>query len=163
MKTWFERPFEVRNLFNPAFCSVLLLRSISAFEKEVDRGMPFSLSLLVLPLCLHMETRKIILANNRSYFLKTLASYPQIQVDFAKRTKFLLPYTFEALGLAMSRDSFQVLLDSGLLKLQPKGVRTTIMGTEESKDCQKAARIIGKKFAQVQDRATIYATLGIKP
>jgi hypothetical protein len=53
MKPWNQRPFEVRNLFNPAFCGMVLFRALHGFEEEDPAGMPFSLSLLVLPLCLH--------------------------------------------------------------------------------------------------------------
>jgi len=58
MKTWNERPFEIRNLFNPAFCGVVLLRAFQGYEEEDASGMPFSLALLVLPLCLHKDSRR---------------------------------------------------------------------------------------------------------
>ena len=162
MKPWNERPFEIRNLFNPAFCGVVLLRALEGFESQDETGIPFSLSLLVLPLCLHRESRETILDNSTSYILKTISSHPQLLIGLAKRTTGLLPYSFEALGFAFQLRSFAV-TNEGKLKLQKKGVRKKIDGTQESIDCQKAAKILGKSFARVGDRATIYTTLGIRP
>jgi len=162
MKKWNERPFEIRNLFNPAFCGVLLLRAFQGFEEEDDSGMPFSLALLVLPLCLHKDTREIISNNPQRYLLKTISEKPQILIDFAERTRNLLPYTFEALGFVMQLRSFEVTSRGGL-KLRDKGIRKKIDGTQESVECQRIARIVGKNFAKIGDRVTIYTTLGIRP
>ncbi|WP_424170392.1 three component ABC system middle component [Terracidiphilus sp.] len=67
MKSWLQRPFELKTLFNPAFCGVVLSRVLAGYEEEKADGMPFSLVLLVLPLCLHKETRLILSANSRGY------------------------------------------------------------------------------------------------
>ena len=57
MKRWDERPIEIRNLFNPAFCGLLLFRALCGFEEEDNSGMPFSLTLLILPLSLQKDSR----------------------------------------------------------------------------------------------------------
>lgn len=162
MKPWNERPFEIRNLFNPGFCAVVLLRSLEEFQSQDETGMPFSLSLLILPLCLHKESREIILRNSRSHFLKTISDNQQMLIDLPKRTTSLLPYTFEGLGFAFQLQSFDV-TGEGKLKLLEKGVRKKIDGTEESVACQKAAKVTGRHFARIGDRVTIYTTLGIRP
>lgn len=61
MKQWDQRPFEIRNLFNPAFCGVVLFRAMQSYEEENSQGMPFSLALLVLPLCLQKILAKCLL------------------------------------------------------------------------------------------------------
>lgn len=162
MKNWIERPFEIRNLFNPAFCGLVLLRALQGFKDENDSGMPFSLALLILPICLHKDSRKIISDHPRSYLIKTIANNPQLLVGFADRARSLLPYAFEGLGFTMQLQSFEV-SDSGCLKLLDKGVRKKIDGTQESVECQKVAQIIGKNFAKIGDRVTIYTTLGVRP
>lgn len=162
MKPWDERPFEIRNLFNPAFCGVTLLRALEGYGEKDDSGMPFSLTLLVLPLCLYKDSREVIVNNPRRYLLKTISNNQQLLVDFPRRANSLLPYTFEGLGLAMHYNAFEV-TEKGLLKLQTKGVRKKITGTDESVECQKVAKTIGRKFAEVGDRVTIYASLGIRP
>ncbi len=162
MKIWNERPFEIRNLFNPSFCGLILLRSLKGYEEDDEAGMPFSLSLLVLPLCLHKETRDIINGNRRSYLLKVITDNQNILVNLPKRTKDLLGYTFEGLGFAMHNHGFKV-EENGRLLLNKKIIKSKFIGTEESIDCQKAARIIGRQFARINDRVTIYTSLGVKP
>lgn len=162
MKRWDQRPIEIRNLFNPAFCGLVLFRSFCGYDEEDPRGMPFSLALLILPLCLHKESRDVLLQGNRSYFLKVVSNHPQLLVNFPRRATDLLPFTFEALGLLMQLAAFEV-GSSGSLKAVPKGVRKSVTGTPESIACQRIARFLGKEFARVADRATIYTTLGVRP
>jgi len=162
MKAWIDRPFETRNLFNPAFCAVVLLRALKAYEAEDEEGMPFSLAVLVLPLCLHAATRNIVIECQRTYFIKTIENHPEMLVGLAKRAHNLLPFSLEALGLAMQLGCFAV-SKSGRLKTIAKAVRAKVEGTDESIECQKAAQVIGKHFGRLIDRVTIYTTLGIRP
>ena len=124
--------------------------------------MPFSLALLVLPICLHKESRIIISGNPRRYFLKTIGANPQIRLNLADRTRNLLPFTFEALGFTFHLGSFEITAEARL-RMRKRGIRKKIDGTEESVECQKVARIIGRNFAKIADRATIYTSLGVRP
>lgn len=162
MKRWDQRPFEIRNLFNPAFCGLVLFRAMQGYEEEDPRGMPFSLSLLVLPLCLHKDSREVIAASSRSYLLKITEKNPQVQVGFADRVTAMLPYAFEGFGLLMERGCISV-ADDGRLQAVPDKVRKSITGTAETKSCQRVARFVGKEFARIADRVTVYTTFGIRP
>lgn len=162
MKRWDLRPFEIRSLFNPAFCGLVLFRALHSYEEEDSRGMPFSLSLLVLPLSLHKNSREVIAGNPRSYLLKTVEKNQYIMVGFADRVSQMLPYVFEGFGLLMERGCI-VVTDDGRIQTVPKKVRKTVNGTAETVACQKVARIVGKEFARISDRATIYTTFGIRP
>jgi hypothetical protein len=162
MKPWHERPIEIRNLFNPAFCGLVLSRAMTGYEEDDDRGIPFSLLLLILPLCLHKETRSILARGSRSYFLKAVEAHPEILVGFPRRTNGMMSYTFEALGLLMQLGCFEVTAE-GRLKSIEKRVRKSLTGTPESLEIQRVARFIGKEFARISDRITIYTSLGIKP
>jgi hypothetical protein len=162
MKPWVERPIEIRNLFNPAFCGLVLHRSLAGYFERSERGMPFSLSLLILPLCLQQASREILQAGNRSYFLKVVAEHPELVVGFADRCADLLPFTFEGLGLIKHLDALTV-LPSGALSPGKARVLKTVSGSEESKACQRVAAYLGKQFALIGDRGTIYSTLGVRP
>ena len=162
MKRWDQRPFEIRNLFNPAFCGLILFRAMLGYEEEDPRGMPFSLSLLVLPLCLHKDSREVIAGSPRSYLLKIAEKNPQVQVGFAGRVTTMLPYAFEGFGLLMERGCITV-ADDGRLQTIPEKVRKSVTGTDETKSCQRVARILGKEFARIADRVTVYTSLGIRP
>jgi hypothetical protein len=152
VKAWNQRPFEVRNLFNPAFCGLILFRALRGYEELNEDGMPFSLALLVLPLCLHKESRQTLEKGNRGYLLKV----------FAKRATDLLPFALEAFGMLMERGCIQVTVD-GRMRTVPDLVRKSDTGTAESVSCQRVARFIGKEFARIEDRVTVYATFGVRP
>ncbi len=162
MTAWDQRPIEIRNLFNPAFCGLVLFRALRAFEEEDDRGMPFSLTLLVLPLSLQKEARDTLLRGKRRYFLSLVSANPQMLVGFANRATTLLPFTFEALGLLMQLGTILAQPD-GRLITESKGVRKSETGSAETVECQRVARFLGKQFAAVGDAATIYTTLGVRP
>lgn len=162
MKTWDKRPREVRTLFNPAFCGLVLARAIEGFTAEGNRPMPFSLSLLILPLCLHQRTRGILKDANRSYLTNILQDHPEIRVDLAQRTRGLFPYTMEAFAYLTACDAIAV-DENGEITVRDDRVRRATFGSQETKDCQTVARALGGKFARINDRATIYTTLGIRP
>jgi hypothetical protein len=162
VKRWDQRPFEIRNLFNPAFCGLVVFRALHGYEEVDARGMPFSLSLLVLPLCLHKDSREVIADNPRSYLLKTVEKNQQIMVGFANRVTHMLPYAFEGFGLLMERGCI-VVTDDARIQTVPKKVRKHVDVTAETISCQKVARLVGKEFARIGDRATVYTTFGIRP
>ena len=162
MKRWDQRPFEIRNLFNPAFCGLVLFRALHGYEEVNAHGMPFSLSLLVLPLCLHKDSREVIANSPRSYLLKTTEKNQQVMVGFADRATEMRPYAFEGFGLLMERGCIAI-ADDGRIQTVPDKVQKTVKGTDETVSCQKVARIVGKEFARIADRATVYTTFGIRP
>ena len=162
MKRWDRRPIEIRNLFNPAFCGLVLFRALHGYEEEDARGMPFSLSLLVLPLCLHKDSREVIANSSRSYLLKTAEKNQQVMIGFADRVTQMLPYAFEGFGLLMERGCL-IVAEDGRIQTVPDKVRKTIKGTDETVSCQRAARIVGREFARIADRVTVYTTFGIRP
>jgi hypothetical protein len=162
MKSWNQRPREIRTLFNPAFCGLVLARGIEGFSETSNRPMPFSLALLILPLCLHKRTRDQIKDANRAYFTTILQEHPEIRVDLARRTRGILPYTMEAFAYLMFCGTI-VVDDSGCVAIIDNKVRKSIAGTQDTKDCQTVARSLGRKLALINDRATIYTTLGIRP
>jgi hypothetical protein len=55
VKAWDERPREIRNLFNPAFLGLILLRAIEAYQDESGKPMPFSLCLLIFCCGKHLK------------------------------------------------------------------------------------------------------------
>jgi hypothetical protein len=132
------------------------------FEDEDNRGIPFSLLPLILPICLHKQSREIIAPSTRSYFLKLVASHPQLLIGFGARTQDMLPFTFEALGLLYQFGTIQVRMD-GRLKANLQGVRKSITGSDETQAIQRVSKYLGKEFARIGDRVTIYATMGVRP
>jgi hypothetical protein len=162
MKQWNKRAVEIRNLFNPGFCALVLLRALESHEEEVSGGMPFSLTLLVLPLCLHKETRELLGSSPRTHLLLAVERNPQIVVRFAERVSSLLPFTLEGLGLAMQLGCITGTAE-GAITLGPKRPRKSVLGTREVQSCQRVANYVGRAFGRINDRATIYTTFGVRP
>ena len=162
MKSWCNRPREIRNLFNPAFCGVLLMRAIGGYKNVSDQAMPYSLTLVVPALCLHQQTRKVLVAGNRSYFTKIVEGNPKILVGLAERVRGLFPSTMEAFEFLANQGAINVSSDGGIEAVEG-AIRKVITGSEETKECQRIAVTLGKKFAQTGDRVTVFTTLGIRP
>lgn len=162
MTMWDERPREVRTLFNPAFCGLVLVRGIEGFSSQSGRPMPFSLTLLILPLSLHKNTRELLIEAKRAYLTSILQEHPEIRVELAQRTNGLLPYTMEAFAYLAACGAITVDEHGGISVIVGQ-IKKTVTGSPETKDCQNVARTLGGKIAQIKDRATIYTTLGIRP
>jgi hypothetical protein len=75
-----QRPFEIRNLFDPAFCGLVLFRGLQGYEENDARGVPYSLSLLVRPLCRHKPSREALAAGSRGYPLRVAEKNPRLRV-----------------------------------------------------------------------------------
>lgn len=159
---WSTRPFEERNLFNPAFCALILAAAIREYERVVEKPMPYSLTLLVLPLCLHQPTRDQVLGSKRVSVLRIVALQPDLLVDFAERARSLVQYTTEAFALLASKGCITVSGDGGI-HLIPRRVSSQALSTDDAELCRNAATVLGRDFAQINDRVTIYTSLSIRP
>lgn len=162
MEPWSKRPREIRTLFNPAFCGLVLARGIEGFYEAASLPMPFSLTLLLLPLCLHKQTRDILKNKKKSYFIKILQDNPEIRVGFANRARGFFPYTMEGFAYLALCNAIDIDRYGGVV-IKDKAVNKTASGTQDTKDCQSTARSLGRKLGQSSNKVTIYAMLGIRP
>lgn len=162
MKKWDRRPNEIRALFNPAFCGLNLLSAIESYEKLEDAGIPFSQTLLVLPLSLHKNSREVLLSRPRTRMLQVVESFPELLVGLPERTRNMLPFTLEGLGLLWEYGCIDV-TESGHIKRKKRRLKTSTIITDETQACMKCAALLGRHFALVSDSSTIYTSLGIRP
>jgi hypothetical protein len=162
MRDWASRPFEERNLFNPAFCAVVLAAAIREYERVSGKPMPYSLTLLVLPMCLHQASRDEILENKRQSVLRVFALRPDLLVDFAERARALVQYATEAFALLASKDCIKVSYDGSISLLQRR-VSPQPLSTDDAERCRAAAVVLGRDFARINDRVTVYTSLSIRP
>lgn len=162
MRDWASRPFEERNLFNPAFCAVILAAAIREYERVSGKAMPYSLTLLVLPMCLHQASREAILEHKRQSVLRVFALRPDLLVDFAERARALVQYATEAFALLASKDCIKV-GDNGSISLIQRRVSPQPLSTDDAERCRAAAIVLGRDFAQINDRTTVYTSLSIRP
>ena len=138
------------------------MRAIGGYKEVTSLPMPYSLTLLVPALSLHQQTRMILVAGNRSYFTKLVEENPKILVGLADRVRGLFPYTMEAFDFLANQGAI-VVSDCGAIEAVDGAIRKTINGSRETKECQRVAQSLGKKFAQTGDRVTVFTTLGLRP
>jgi hypothetical protein len=160
---WERRPVEVANLFNPAFCSILLRGAVSAYQGERDAGMPYVLSFLVLPLVLHKPTRDALPSTTRTKMHVWLQNRPETQIGFVNRIRQLTPITKEAVVFSMQSD-LVTFDDSGNLVLVAKRSKSLPWANNsEPMICYRKSQFLGRWLAQAGDTSTILTMWGIQP
>ena len=160
MESWEERPNEVKNLLNPAFCGRLLFEAVKGYEENVKDAMPFPLVYLVLPLVLHKRTREKI--NCRTAFINWVQSNPNVLIGFKRRTGDLVDITNLAVEFMLQTEYFQITED-GKLEIGNKKLSTTKSNNMDVKECLRKAKHVGKWFASNGRVDNIFIALGVKP
>lgn len=97
MKSWTERPVEIANLLNPAFCCVTLTAAIVGYTSDKQEGLSLPLAYIVLPVVLHKATRELLPRTTRTPLALWLQEQVAVRVQFYERTCALKPYTREAI------------------------------------------------------------------
>lgn len=168
MRLWSERPAELANLLNPAFCGFLLRTSIEGYLEASGSGMPLALTFLVLPLVLHKATREALPRGVSTTLLAWLHDHPDLCIEFPQRARSLVPFTRESLLFLTVHDLTQaapggLVTPVGNFTAARRTLTTTTSATDEITRCCNKSRFIGRWFAQSGDATTIYSFFGIQP
>ena len=166
MVSWSERPVELANLLNPAFCGFLIRSAVISYTEIRPDGMPFALSFLVLPIVLHLNTREALPRDVRTTLISWLERNPEARVAFDIRVRSLTPFTRESMLFLMHSDLLVLSSDGALLatKTAPIANQATIIrGSEETAACVNRATFIGRWLALSGDAPTVYALFGVRP
>lgn len=162
MLPWNERPVEIANLFNPAFCCILLSRAVEAYVDERKEGMSFSLAFLVLPIVLHRFTREKLPRSITTKMHVWLQDNPEVRVDFAARTKQLIPFTREGLIYALNSRLLIIDAEGRFLKLDNELRRPLWPSNSEPEAIRSRAGFVGRWLARSGDDLTIFVMWGIQ-
>jgi hypothetical protein len=140
---WLQRPIEVANLFNPAFCALLVHQAVKAYELEAGRGMSYSTAFVVLPVVLHKDTRELLPHSIATKLHAWLQTNEQVRVGFAGR--------------------MQQINKAGALVVGPFKLGKLDLDKEsETALCIKKAEFVGRWFASVPNPVALLALWGIK-
>src|ERR1700689_841942 len=112
MQVWSKRVVEEANLFNPAFCAVLLAKAAEEFKKKTQRPFPFALSFLVLPVVFHRGTRTAFPTSTITSLLPWVQDHREHLVNFAGRVQSLKAITRESILFGTQNETLAV-TDSG--------------------------------------------------
>lgn len=166
MQTWQKRAVEEANLFNPAFCAVLLAKTAEEFTKKTQQPMPFPLVFLILPVVLHRATRDALPGSTVSALLTWVQDHRDQLVNFSGRVQSLQAITREAILFGVQQETLAV-ADSGDIAVgarrQSATEKRTGLFTDEARDCVDRAGFLGRWFAAAGTPATIYSAWGIAP
>ena len=163
MTVWTRRPIEIANLFNPAFCAIVLRDSIRGYNSIANRSMPYSLVFLIPPIVLHEQTRLSLPRSTRTKLHSWLHNNPWVKVSFAERTRRLIPYTKEAIIFGVQREIIEFDHQGNLNHVPRKLSPSRWEADAEAEQCVKKAAFLGRWFAESGDPTTIYPLWGIRP
>jgi hypothetical protein len=160
MLSWQDRPLEVANLLNPAFCGRLLYHSIKSHEETSGCSLPYALAFLPIPLVLHRATRSKISGHNQQLHV-WVNKYPDIKIGLGDRARNTVPFTREALMFMIQLGHIRV-GDQGALSTG-HGLKRNSDSDAEIRNCLKAAEVVGKWLARAGQPSATFAMLGLKP
>lgn len=161
------RPRDEANLFNPAFCGLLIHEAISGYTSHTGAGMPFALTFCVLPMTLHKSTRealprRLTFGNGLSAWLE---ANPTAKIGFDKRLSVLQGVTRESL-LYLFQGEMLSLNDGHLLKPTNKktgNVKELLSDSLEIAECISSSKFVGRWLANSGSPQNTYALLGVRP
>lgn len=166
METWSARATEVANLFNPAFCAMLVAKACKDYTKKTREPLAFSLAYLVLPIVLHPRTRTALPYSTVTSLLSWTQEHRADLVEFGAHARVLGPYTREAIMFGVANDT--LMLDesggvaTGSAYVTPAEKKTEHF-TPEVRDCLNRAGFVGRWFAGAGTPATIFSAFGVAP
>jgi hypothetical protein len=166
LEAWNERVVEEANLFNPAFCAMLIAKACKDYSKKGPQPLSFPLAFLVLPLIVHPGTRAALPYSTMTSLISWTQEHQVDLVEFGTHTRHLLPYTREAIMFGLAHNIL-TLDESGGINIGKSYVALTEKKTElfthEVRDCLDRAGFVGRWFAGAGTASTIYSVLGVRP
>jgi hypothetical protein len=165
MQAWDKRPFEIANLFNPAYCLILIQEAVRGYLREDKEGMPYPLVFLILPIVLHERTRSSLPRSVASKMHSWLADHPDARIHFPQRARHLLPYTKEAILFGLQTGTLKFNEERHLVIESTNKVRKLSSWESDAEiiSCLKESQFLGRWFAQAGDSSTIFYMWGVRP
>lgn len=161
MLPWTQRPVEA-NLFNPAYCALLLHHAVEGYHKTALRGLDFSAAFMVLPVVLHKATRELLPGTISTKLHFWAQRHHEVRIGFAKRMQDMVPITKEALLFGMQHEVLQ-LGGEGELLVGPRQLKPyDIAPDSEAAECLKKATFVGRWFADAGTTVTVLAAWDVK-
>jgi hypothetical protein len=162
MNRWENRPIEVANLLNPAFCGEILVRVVSEYQRTSGKPFPYALAFLVLPIVLHKRTREQIPMPARVQLHAWLQQHQDVRVGFADRTKQMVPITNESMLFLLQLSQLSIDQQGHLIARIQRRI-PQIQTSLEIDDCYRKARIVGRWFARAGASENVFTMWGVKP
>lgn len=148
-------------MVNPAFVAIILAAAAEGYRKETGQSMPWSLSFVVVPMVLHLPTRRALPASTRTHLSTWTAKHPIVRAGFPARARELVEPVKEGTRFG---------LEHGALKLETEGrlrsayrKRRSLGTPAELALILRKASLVGRWLAKVDSPVTVFALLGVAP
>lgn len=165
MKKWKYRIKEEANLLNPAFLTVLFISAIKEYEEKKGTGLPYPYLFLIPPIILHKTTRELLPRSISTSLFAWLYENQQVKINFYERAKSLKPFIQEAILFGLQSNELEI-MEHGKVTSQLSASAVTKNfrhESEETQECIKEARFLGKWFAGAGDVKTVLSLWGVRP
>ncbi|MBZ0320252.1 MAG: DUF6521 family protein [Anaerolineae bacterium] len=160
-----EEPLEITNLFNAPFSTRILRESIKGYQNEANKGMPYALVFLVLPIVLHKPLRESLPRSISTKMHVWLRENQHVHIQFPSRARNLLPITKEGIMFGMHHEVIN-LADNAEFSSTAKRFRrrpANTVDTEEVERIEQRAHFVGRWFAQAGSATSIYMMWRVQP
>lgn len=163
MKAWIDRPVELANLFNPAFCAVLLRETASGFSSASEHPIDFALIFLAMPLVLHTPTRVRLPGTVATKHHPWLEVNQDLRIGFSERVANLAPFVREGLLFGCNTRLLDIDTLGRVSAPRRRSPRRPWPAVGEVAECVRAAKFVGRWLAGAGDSATLFVLWGLKP
>lgn len=161
MLPWSQRPIEA-NLFNPAFCALVLRHAVDTYQKRALRGMDFSMAFVVLPVVLHKATRERLPNIITTKMHVWAQRHHEVRIGFASRMQNMVPVTKEAVLFGVQHGALRFNEEGAIVLGTSTLVDYAVESESEAAKCLKRATFVGRWFADAGTTATFLAAWGVK-
>lgn len=156
-----HQTFEVFNLFNPAFCGAVIATVVESYQAESNKGFPYPVAYLLLPILLTKETRDTLPASVKQPMHAWIQNHPNIRIGFGPRCRDLLKISHDAITFLLQTKYLRMSNDSDLILLKP--LKINKLTSEEVQHIMKKATLLGKWLANSGSPSTIFTMWGVRP
>lgn len=163
MENWNKRPQILANLFNPAFCGLVLAIAIQQYEKYSSKGMPYTLLSIILPMVLPQGVRESFPSTTSTKLYNWVRTNEQVLIDFPRSVQDIVGYTNEAVMFLMGQEWINVDDDGLFHYIYTRKDLLSLYKEGEALDILKSAKMLGKWFSITGSDSLIFSYLKIRP
>jgi hypothetical protein len=164
LPNWENRDTITRDWLNPAICSLVIHEcALSYYQNHrKEHYLPYSLSILVIPLVLIPSIRKRLPLNEKIGVNKWLKQNTEIANNLLLQIKYCLPYSQEAIAFMLHHELANI-TDEGNIDPIICNVKKIKNKDTELNKILTHAEFVGRWFADKNTDTIIYKHLSIQP
>lgn len=165
MKPWIDRPKEIANLLNPAFCTLVITSSILGYYDVNNKDMPLPIAYMILPLILHDHSRKSLPERTNRSLPSWLSENMSIRMLFSERLLSLKPFTDESLLFGLSHKWLMFSDEGNIKSIKKKSEMKNILSQNigNLNVFVERSNFLGRWFGKIDAPQTLMALWGIRP